>query len=162
MTGDEWQRIRSLVQQDMMRPKSALFYIDDMSSLMDEFIQKLDGKLDQQNKVDDITTLCYEFALDAIGVMFIGAKLEVMQGSDYGKALIKKVQRMFELFLDAGAYPPKVAKYFPKFKEFVHVTEDIYLLSKAKIDEAKAKHELDGSLDGTVLNKIIQRYQRLV
>ena len=40
--------------------------------------------LDEDKKVDDLNRPLQEFALDAIGVMFIGNKLDVLQGSLFG------------------------------------------------------------------------------
>ena len=44
--------------------------------------------LDEDKKVDDLNRPLQEFALDAIGVMFIGNKLDVLQGSLFGYILI--------------------------------------------------------------------------
>jgi len=155
--GKDWQEARSLVQQDMMRPKSALFYINDMNELMDDFVAKLEGMLDEDKKVDDLNRPLQEFALDAIGVMFIGNKLDVLQGSEYGKQMITKVSRLFELMLDVIAIPPKLAPYAPKFKEYVQLSADMYVMSREKINEAIKKHQKDGSLEGTILAKMIER-----
>jgi hypothetical protein len=37
-----------------MRPKSALFYIDDLSELMDHFIAKVESLLDDDRKIKDL------------------------------------------------------------------------------------------------------------
>ncbi len=37
--GEEWLKIRQLVQQDMMRPKSAHFYISGVKKLADDFVE---------------------------------------------------------------------------------------------------------------------------
>ena len=154
--GEEWQKARSLVQQDMMRPKSAMFYINDLSHVVDEMIDKIESIVDENRKVDITHTLC-EFALDAVGVMFIGSKLGVLQGSQYGKDMIRKVNRIMELGLTCVFIPPNIAKYFPVFKEYVQHTKDVFLLSNEKINEAMKKHEVDGSLKGTILLKLIER-----
>jgi len=108
-------------------------------------------------KVDDLNRPLQEFALDAIGVMFIGNKLDVLQGSEYGKQMITKVSRLFELMLDVIAIPPKLAPYAPKFKEYVQLSADMYVMSREKINEAIKKHQKDGSLEGTILAKMIER-----
>ena len=41
--------------KDMMRPKSALFYIDDMCELMDQFIVKVESLLDDDRKIQDVS-----------------------------------------------------------------------------------------------------------
>ena len=37
--GEKWHEIRSRVQQDMMRPKSATFYLDKIQDISDELVQ---------------------------------------------------------------------------------------------------------------------------
>jgi len=140
-----------------MRPKSALFYIDDLSELMDHFIAKVESLLDDDRKIKDLARPLHEFALDAIGIMFIGSKLHVLQGSEYGKLVIDKVIKAFEMFLTVQGLPKSIAPYIPQYKEFVKITEEVYLMSKEKIFEAIKKHEVDGSLEGTVLEKMIER-----
>ena len=42
--GEKWHEIRSRVQQDMMRPKSATFYLDKIQDISDEFVQYIRRK----------------------------------------------------------------------------------------------------------------------
>ena len=42
---DEWWRARSLVQQDMLRPESAMFYMDDMEEISQELVDKMSACL---------------------------------------------------------------------------------------------------------------------
>lgn len=44
---EDWQRIRSLVQQDLMRPKSAMFYLDQLNLVADEFTDYIDVIVDE-------------------------------------------------------------------------------------------------------------------
>jgi len=156
-SGENWHKVRSLVQQDMMRPKSALFYIDEIDELMDDFILKLEGLLDKERKIDDLSLTLYEFALDAIGLMFIGSKLGVLQGSEYGKKMIEKVTRSFEIFANVMGIPPKIAPYTPLYKEYVNLMAEMFTMSSDKINEAIQKNKIDGSLEGTILDKMLQR-----
>jgi len=39
--GERWHEIRSKVQQDMMRPKSATFYLDKIQGISDEFVDHI-------------------------------------------------------------------------------------------------------------------------
>ena len=35
--GEKWQNIRSKVQQDLMRPKSAMYYLDEIQNVAQDF-----------------------------------------------------------------------------------------------------------------------------
>ena len=47
--GERWHEIRSKVQQDMMRPKSATFYLDKIQAISDEFVQYIRRKRNPEN-----------------------------------------------------------------------------------------------------------------
>ena len=44
--------------------------------------------------------------------------------------MITKVSRLFELMIDVIAIPPKLAPYAPKFKEYVQLSADMYIMSR--------------------------------
>ena len=48
---------------------SALFYIDDLSEIMDEVITKIEANKDEKNELD-VANILYEFALEAIGIAY--------------------------------------------------------------------------------------------
>ena len=155
-SGEQWLELRQKVQQDMMRPRSAMFYINDISNIVDEVIEKIEITKDNKNGLV-VTNLLYEYALEGIGVMFIGTKLGVLQGSHYGVEMIQKVTRLFQLLMDVVRIPKFFAAYSSTFKEFVKLNEDILNMSQHHINKAIEKDKLDGSLDGTILKKLLTR-----
>ena len=50
--GEDWHSFRVAVQQDLMRPKSALFYINDLEEIMEEVYDKLEETADE-NQVNN-------------------------------------------------------------------------------------------------------------
>ena len=42
-------------------------------------------------------------------------------GSEYGKKMIEKVEKAFELSMVAMGIPPKIAPYIPIYKECVNI-----------------------------------------
>jgi len=73
VNGEEWYEIRSKCQQDMMRPSSALFYVDKIQSLAKELVAFIDRKKDANHYfpgefVNNLHAFAFEstvqFALD--------------------------------------------------------------------------------------------------
>ena len=48
--GEKWHEMRSKVQQDMMRPQSALFYTDRLQEVADDFVRHV-----ERNRRADLT-----------------------------------------------------------------------------------------------------------
>jgi len=154
--GEKWREFRSKVQQDMMRPKSALFYIDDLTSIVDEVIEKLENNMNNTREISDLNTTLNQFGLEAIGVMFIGARLGVLQGTEEGSLMLKTAERFFQLFQTFAMFPPNFAKYVPQYWEFVECQRVFIKICSKHIAEAREKDKLDGSLEGTILGKMIK------
>ena len=58
--GAKWYEVRSLVQQDMMRPKSAMFYIDSIEKISEQLNDVIENLVDTKSReVNDITEVCY-------------------------------------------------------------------------------------------------------
>lgn len=87
--GDEWYKFRQAVQQDMMRPKSALYYIDEIEEIAVEFTDKVAAEKDEKGNVE-IGKFCQEYALDSISCIFVGGRIGALRGSEDGKAMIEK------------------------------------------------------------------------
>ncbi len=56
--GERWHRIRSIVQQDMMRPKSALYYVGQIEQVAEEFVNLI--RVDLEKEGSDGVTFRYK------------------------------------------------------------------------------------------------------
>ena len=83
LQGEEWQKFRQLVQQDMMKPKSALYYIKDIEDISMELVARL-GECRDIEGVTTVGPLLQQYALEAIGCVFLGSRLGALQGSEVG------------------------------------------------------------------------------
>ena len=45
--GERWHEMRSLVQQDMMRPKSAFFYLSQLQDIADDLVNLIRKDLEK-------------------------------------------------------------------------------------------------------------------
>ena len=86
--GEEWYQIRTLVQQDMMRPKSALYYISDLEDIATELVDKI-GSLKNTDGIVEPMELVQAYALEAVGCIFMGTRLGALKGTGDGKRLIE-------------------------------------------------------------------------
>ena len=78
---EDWYSVRHQVQQDMMRPKSALYYVDEMEDIAVELADKiaeLKGK--DGEGIEDIHPIIQEYALEAVGCVFLNARLGALKG----------------------------------------------------------------------------------
>ena len=79
---EEWQRVRSLIQQDMMRPKSAMFYIDQLQDVGNDFVELCRRKRDANgvmpdNHLDDY----HSFGIESIALIAIDTRLGCLNES---------------------------------------------------------------------------------
>ena len=81
---EDWYEVRHKVQQDMMRPKSALYYIDEMEEIAVELTDKV-NKVKDKNGMLEPSSILQEFALEAVGCVFMGTRLGALKGVGDGK-----------------------------------------------------------------------------
>ena len=73
--GQRWQEVGTFVQQDMMRPRSAMFYIDTVDASSRQLCDLLRFHRDQTGLVSDVLPNVYRWALDSITSIFLNAKI---------------------------------------------------------------------------------------
>ena len=73
--GQAWYEVRTFVQQDMMRPQSAMFYIDTVDTSSRQLCDLLKFHRDQRGVVTDVLPNVYRWALDSITSIFLNAKI---------------------------------------------------------------------------------------
>ena len=73
--GKKWHEVRTFVQQDMMRPRSAMFYIDTVDTSSRQLCDLLKFHRDQSGVVRDVLPNVYRWALDSITSIFLNAKI---------------------------------------------------------------------------------------
>ena len=71
--------MRSRVQQDMMRPKSAMFYISTIEQISEELADKIEKSLDSTQEIGDLTKIVYFWALEAISAIFLDTRLGCLE-----------------------------------------------------------------------------------
>jgi len=165
--GKEWYKVRSKVQQDMLRPKSAMFYIDSIANISEELVDAFTRNMDANGEVEDVTEHIYRWSLETIASIFLDAKLgslkeDLAKDADANKlvdainiALGKDAQE-----LSAGV---PIWKYVrtPYYTRFDKASDEIYNISKKYISEALANFESNTNKktfdEMSVLEKLIKK-----
>ena len=74
--GEKWYEVRSKVQQDLMRPQSAHFYINEISKVADEFVQLIkDTRTPKDKSINDFLPEIYRFTFESICYIALDKRL---------------------------------------------------------------------------------------
>ena len=78
--GQRWYDMRSQVQKDMMRPKSAFFYTDALQEIAIEFLQLLSKARDGNKELpDDTLTYLHRWSLESISRIFLDSRVGALE-----------------------------------------------------------------------------------
>ena len=163
--GEEWYKTRSLVQQDMLRSKSALYYISDIEDISKEMIDIVGNSLDDNNEVEDLLEIVYKWSLESITSIFLGTRLNCInenEGSECEK-FIETVKVILGPDAKDMVMNPPVWKYIstPGFRRVDEACVQGYNISKTmierSIDGLKSRKKHRDENDIGILEKFLQR-----
>ena len=77
--GLAWYEVRSLVQQDMMRPQSAIFYIPGIDQISGDMVSLLTTARGEDDTVEDVVDLVFRWALESICSVFLDTRLGCLE-----------------------------------------------------------------------------------
>ena len=151
--GPAWQEARRFVQQDMMRPRSALFYIDTVdtsSRQLGDLLGRSRGAGDAV--VGDLLPHVYRWALESITSIFLNTRLGCLDQNP--SADTETLINGANIILGPDMYRlitwPPFYKYveLPYFKRFDRACSDVYKLCSKYINEAGDKFDREGGQEG--------------
>lgn len=151
--GEDWCKVRHLVQQDMMRPKSALYYIPEMEEIAGELVKKINMVKDKDELLDPSEVL-HEYAAEAVGSVFMGARLGALQGMEDGRRLIKNQEQAMLEYMKIFLFPPYLAPYHPAYWKFVALCNVNFDICKKYVDQAIARGT---HTDESVMAKLVRK-----
>ena len=150
---EEWYEVRQAVQQDMMKPKSALFYISEIEEVAEELADKVAETRSKDGEVV-VNTMLNEFALDAVGLFALGTRLGSLQGKGDGKRLMDLLAQSGKVMQFLLACPAWAHPYLPQFRQFEKLSSDIFIICKKHVDAALARVTPD---DQTLIGKLARK-----
>ena len=78
---EKWQDVRSRVQQDLMRPQSAMFYIEKIQEVSKEFVEKIRRERNPRTLVieQDLLEILHFFTFEAITLVATDNRMGIMR-----------------------------------------------------------------------------------
>ena len=161
--GAKWYEVRSLVQQDMMRPKSAMFYMDSIEQISEQLNDVIEKVKDEKSaEVDDITEYCYRWALESITSVFLNTRLGCLDESpsEDGETLIKCSRVVLGSDMYKLMSRPPIWRYIPVpyYTRFDKASTEILNICSKNITNAKEDFLKNSKKmeDMSVLEKLIK------
>jgi len=151
---EDWYTVRHQVQQDMMRPKSALYYIDDLDDIAGDLADRISTEKSlNDGSVEDMYPILQAFALEAVGSIFLGSRLGAIKGEGDGQRLIEIAEEGLPIVQQLMFIPPKLFRFLPMFKKFVKIQGEAFDICKRHLDETMRKTK---DSDETVIAKLMR------
>ncbi|XP_050402572.1 probable cytochrome P450 12a5, mitochondrial isoform X2 [Patella vulgata] len=146
LDGEKWAELRTQVQKKLVRPKSALHYIESQSEVANDLVDKL-----RSIDPDDVRELLFLYATESIAVVCFNKRLGIL-----GETVTDKVKeylensKIFFTLISTGVVGFPLFKYFetPLYKTFKEAADKSYGFGKIQVEEA-LENALQLKKDGT-------------
>ncbi|XP_033839535.1 cytochrome P450 27C1 [Periophthalmus magnuspinnatus] len=166
--GEDWLKMRSVLRQLIMRPRDVAVFSDDVNSVVDDLIKRLDILCSQQpdgTTVLNVNDLFFKYAMEGVAVILYECRLGCLQNEipketqDYISAL----HLMFSTFkttMYAGAIPKWLRPIIPKpWEEFCHSWDGLFKFShihvSKRLSQIKAQLERGEEVKGGMLTHLL-------
>uniref|UniRef100_A0A665WNG1 Sterol 26-hydroxylase, mitochondrial-like n=1 Tax=Echeneis naucrates TaxID=173247 RepID=A0A665WNG1_ECHNA len=162
--GAKWQRIRSILNPRMLKPKHVSSYSNTINEVVTDFI----GRLAHLRKttgngvlVNDVTGELYKFAFEGICAVLFETRMGCMSETvpEDTEKFIFSVGEMFKLSHIVILFPQKTWPYLPFWKKFVASWDHLFRLAEElvqkKVEEIQEKVDLDESVEGAYLTHLL-------
>ena len=110
--------MRTQVQQDMMRPKSAFYYISDLEKIALDVTAMIEKECDHSGSLD-VIKMCQKYSLEAVSNIFLGSRLGTLSGKGDGQRLIEIADAMGPISQSLIVIPRWLLPYFPMYKKWL-------------------------------------------
>ncbi|XP_019731054.1 cytochrome P450 [Hippocampus comes] len=164
--GANWQRIRSILNPRMLKPKHVASYADTINLVVADFVERL-RCLRQHNGggatglVHDMTEELYKFAFEGICSVLFETRLGCLERDvpEETQKFIWSVGEMFRLSSIVILFPKRYWPYLPFWNKFVAVWDHLFKFSEElvqkKLEELGRKEQADGDVEGAYLTHLL-------
>merc|ERR1712080_339814 len=108
----------------------------EMEEIAGELVRKIEGLVCNTDGVLDPQRVLQEFALEAVGCVFMGTRLGAMTGQGDGQRLIELTEQSFQLAGKLIPLPQGILPYLPAFKKWVEIQEECFDICKKHVESA--------------------------
>ncbi|CAL1581483.1 unnamed protein product [Knipowitschia caucasica] len=163
--GEKWQRIRSILNPRLLKPKHVSSYTDTINLVVTDFLHRVQclslSSRGQQPVVHDLANELYKFAFEGIcSVLFetrMGCMLE--QIPEDTQHFIFSVGEMFRLSQLLIIFPRSLWPYLPVYRKFVASWDYLFKMGdeliQKKVQELEQQVESEQEVDGAYLTHLL-------
>ncbi|KAM7406842.1 hypothetical protein PAMA_002851 [Pampus argenteus] len=162
--GAKWQRIRSILNPRMLKPKHVSSYTNTINEVVTDFIDRVAWLRQTSGRgvmVNDLTKELYKFAFEGICSVLFETRMGCMNEMipEETQKFIFSVGEMFRLSSIIVLFPKSVWPYTPFWKQFVAAWDHLFkvaeVLVQKKMEEIQEKVHLDQNVEGAYLTHLL-------
>ncbi|XP_034042824.1 cytochrome P450 [Thalassophryne amazonica] len=162
--GEKWQKIRSILNPRMLKPKHVSSYSNTINEVVTDFIHRVTWLQETSGNrvmVNDLTGELYKFAFEGICAVLFETRMGCMNQvvPEETQKFIFSVGEMFRLSPIIVLFPQSTWPYMPFWKKFVAAWDHLFKVAEAlvqkKMEEIQARVDLDHSVEGAYLTHLL-------
>lgn len=165
---EDWQRMRSVLRQLIMRPRDVAVFSDDVNRVVDDLVKKIEllrCQHSDRNTVFNVNDLFFKYAMEGIATILYECRLGCLEEDipQDTQEYISALHLMFSSFkttMYAGAIPKWLRPVFPKpWEEFCLSWDGLFKFSCIHVDkrfkEIKSQLERGEEVKGGLLTHML-------
>lgn len=169
--GEKWQRIRSILNPRMLKPKHVSSYTNTINEVVTDFIARVAWLRETSGggvMVNDLAGELYKFAFEGISSVLFENRLGCMNEvvPEETQKFIFSVGEMFRLSPIIALFPQSTWPYLPAWKKFMAVWDDLFKVAEdlvqKKIEQIQEKVHLQEDVEGAYLTHLLLSEQMTV
>lgn len=162
--GPEWQRIRSILNPRMLKPRHVSNYSPAINQVVTDFLRRIQRLRDEQGDgllVRDMAGELYRFAFEGICSVLFETRMGCLNDHvpEETQKFIESVGEMFRLSSVVVLFPKSLWPYLPFWKHFVVVWDHLFRIAKmlidSKVKEIQGKMEKGEPVEGEYLTHLL-------
>ncbi|KAL0963999.1 hypothetical protein UPYG_G00316290 [Umbra pygmaea] len=162
--GAQWQRIRSILNPRMLKPRHVSAYSNAINNVVTDFIEKVAWLRDSRGDgvmVNDLAGELYKFAFEGICSVLFETRMGCLNEEVPAETqkFIHSVGEMFRLSPIIILFPKATWPYLPFWKHFVAVWDHLFKVAEVqvrlKMEEIQENVRLNQSLEGEYLTHLL-------
>ncbi|XP_076120282.1 cytochrome P450 [Alosa pseudoharengus] len=169
--GAKWQRIRSILNPRMLKPKHVSSYTNAINEVVRDFVQKVDWLRKTTGDgvmVNDLAGELYKFAFEGISSVLFETRLGCLNEKvpEETERFIFSVGEMFRLSPIIVLFPRSLWPYLPFWKHFVAVWDHLFTVAEdlvqKKMEEIQERVKKGEPVAGEYLTHLLVSEQMSV